>query len=401
VLDFGRDPELGTPYLVMELLRGELLQDRIAKGKLPPYEAVLIARGVLSALRHAHGLDLVHRDVKPGNILMAEVGETAPLIKLLDFGLAKSVAEDSPDVREPLTALGMVFGTPGYLSPEQAAGKQADARSDLYALGAVLFEMVCGRLPFERAETVDVLRDHLLTPPPSPRSFTPSVSMPLERVILKALAKDPSARFQTAEEILTALAACPEASTASLPVPAPAAPLTVKMSRLAASGRRLGGQLRPLVEHGRRLMRGHRRSALLGTGAAALLVLLVAWIRTPPLAPARASAPASIAPGPISVSARRHIQLAEGYQQKLWCADAIDELERALHEAPALRANPDLTRTAIPCLRAKTQARTVQFLVGSIGVDARAELEAALAGELKSDVRDGAQKALARLAGPP
>ena len=188
VIDFGHvsrlepsscaDQLLGMPYLVMELVKGELLADRIDKAKIAPHEAVVIARGVLAALRHAHGLDIVHRDVKPANISLASVGETAPLVKLLDFGLAKSVADDSPDTKQPLTQLGMVFGTPGYLSPEQAAGKPADARSDLYAFGVVLFEMVCGTPPFVRAEALEVVRDHLLTLPPSPRKLTPALRRP-------------------------------------------------------------------------------------------------------------------------------------------------------------------------------------------------------------------------------
>src|SRR5262249_41958399 len=162
-------------------VKGELLSDRIAKGKLPPHTAVVIARGVLAALRHAHGLDLVHRDIKPANISLASVGETEPPGKLLDFGLAKRVARDS---EPPLAQMGMVFGTPGYLSPEQAMGKPADARSDLYAFGVVLFEMVCGFPPFVQPEALEVIRDHIRTPPPSPRRLTPELSTQIEAVIL-------------------------------------------------------------------------------------------------------------------------------------------------------------------------------------------------------------------------
>src|SRR5262249_20349031 len=151
-------------------------------------------------------------DVKPSNIMLAASGETLPLIKLLDFGLAKNIAPDSLDAQQALTEMGMVFGTPGYLSPEQAMGNPTDARSDLYALGIVLFEMICGCPPFVSAEPLQVVRDHAMTPPPKPTRFVATLSAPLEAAILKALAKDPKDRFQSAEELQAALAACPEAS---------------------------------------------------------------------------------------------------------------------------------------------------------------------------------------------
>jgi serine/threonine-protein kinase len=358
---------------------------------------VVIARGVLAALRHAHGLDLVHRDIKPANISLASVGETAPLVKLLDFGLAKSVADDSPDARQPLTQAGMVFGTPGYLSPEQAAGKPADARSDLYAFGVVLFEMVCGFPPFVGAEALDVVRDHLSTPPPSPRKFTPALSPELEAVILKALAKEPRARFQTAEEFQAALAACPEASAVSS-----AAPPVASASPPAARTRRYSIELRKVYER----LRPHRR-ALLAAGAATALLGLIVWLvatrgSAQSVAAPRTGAPVATATAavPISASARRHLELAQDYQQRLWCADAIAELERALKEEPELRANSDVIQTAIPCLRSRTQSRTIQFLVERIGADAEPELQAALGRDLKPDVREGVERVLARLTEP-
>jgi serine/threonine-protein kinase len=230
VLDFGRvarvepdAPELhGTPYLVMEFVRGRSLHDRLANGPLEAAEAVATARGVLGALKHAHGLGIVHRDVKPANIMLLDEEVGGARVKLLDFGLAK----DSMFEGEALTQAGMVFGTPSYLSPEQAAGGRVDARSDLYSLGVVLFEMVCGRRPFERNDPLDYVRDHMNTPPPPPRSFAPAISAELEAVILRALEKKPEVRHASADELLAALAGCPEAGGAARPAevsaPAPA-----------------------------------------------------------------------------------------------------------------------------------------------------------------------------------
>jgi serine/threonine-protein kinase len=401
VLDFGRiakvepaagsDPLIATPYLVMEFVSGDLLADRIDKGKLPPHEAVMIARGALSALRHAHGLGIVHRDVKPANIMLAKAGETAPLVKLLDFGLAKNIIQNAGDV--PLTQAGIVFGTPAYLSPEQAAGAQADARSDLYALGIVLFEMVCGSPPFARGDRVDMIQDHLLRPPPRPTTLTPSLSSELEAVILKALEKEPKERFQTADEFQAALGAVLESSSAAVAQSAPTSPRPRVPFKIAL----------PSFDQLLDLARGRVSIAVAGALALILVVGLLAGLlhasSPDPLKmvspPAVAAQPAS----PVTASGMRHFSLAVDYQRKLWCSDAIDELERTLRDEPQVRANPEITRTAIPCLRAKTQAKAVRFLVDSVGVDAKPELEAALAVESKTDVREGIERTLARLTG--
>jgi eukaryotic-like serine/threonine-protein kinase len=214
VLDFGTFES--RPYLVMEFVEGRLLSERLQEKALTPSEAVLIARQVLGALRHAHSLGIIHRDVKPGNIMLCEPTRTGAQVKLLDFGLAKNLDSHAGDPSAALTMVGAVFGTPGYLSPEQAAGVPVDARSDLYSLGVVLFEMVCCRKPFTSDDQLEVLQAHISTPPPKASTFRPDISTELEDVIARALDKNRDTRFQSADDFIDALTNCPEAHFASI-----------------------------------------------------------------------------------------------------------------------------------------------------------------------------------------
>jgi serine/threonine-protein kinase len=327
VLDFGTFA--GRPYLVMEYVEGQLLSERLARGPLPAAEAVLLARQLLRALRHTHELGIVHRDIKPGNIMLCEPTRTGAQVKLLDFGLAKNLDGDAPG-SATLTQAGSVFGTPGYLSPEQALGLPVDARGDVYSLGVVLFEMVCGRRPFVGNDQLDVIRAHINTPPPPARQLRPDLSPALEAVIARALEKDRARRFQTAEEFAAALGAVPEAAlleaalgatagatgphplaTASLPPTAGlAAPIAVAAAGPPPSV--VGGTVpRPVAPAPRRPAGAATRLALLAGGGALLLVAAIgiallgaSWIRGLGHQPRRAAPSTTLARAPARSAPR-------------------------------------------------------------------------------------------------
>jgi len=205
MLDAGE--ESGAPYLVMEYLRGESLADVLAReGPLPWAWAQSCVSQVLSALSAAHEKGIVHRDVKPSNCLCVGFAglAQAPQIKLLDFGIAKF---DSGLARSSLTDAGMILGTLTYLSPEQARGASIDARSDLYSVAIMLFELLTGRPPFVGHGSLDIMLQHVNDPPPRLSDVAPHLTFPsaAELVIARALEKTPATRFQTAPEFAEAL----------------------------------------------------------------------------------------------------------------------------------------------------------------------------------------------------
>ncbi len=192
-----------VPYLVMELLAGRALGDVLDQGALEPARAVNVAQQILAGVAHAHESGVVHRDLKPDNILL-----DGDFVKILDFGLAKMAQESATQ----LTTSGLALGTPSYMSPEQARGVTADTRADLYSIGVMLYHMVVGKKPFVADSPMAVLRMHLDDPPRPPRQAAPGavISAALEATILRALEKDPSERWQTADAFARALAATPE-----------------------------------------------------------------------------------------------------------------------------------------------------------------------------------------------
>ena len=204
VVDFGKS-ERGLLYLVMDYVDGETLSELIRReAPLAERRVIELARQLCEGLAHAHAQGIVHRDFKPDNVVLEPREGASAVPRILDFGLAISANEDAFDGR--LTQHGWVVGTPAYLSPEQARDDEVDQRSDLYALGVVMYEMLAGVPPFE-GTAMEVAHRNMLEPVPPIRSRNPDVhvSAELERVVRRLLEKDPEARFATAEEVIAAL----------------------------------------------------------------------------------------------------------------------------------------------------------------------------------------------------
>lgn len=205
VTDFGQTDD-GLLFLVMELLDGENLAQVIRQGTLPWRRAATIAREIAQGLSHAHEQGVIHRDLKPENVIVSRRAKGRLQVKVLDFGLAKLFRGSSENSDEEpgraLTKTGMVFGTPEYMSPEQAEGKKLGPDTDLYALGVVLFQMVTGRLPFSAPTLLALIAKTVQDPPPRPTEVAPEAKLPeaLETLILRCLEKDPEER-PSAEQI--------------------------------------------------------------------------------------------------------------------------------------------------------------------------------------------------------
>ncbi len=223
VFDYGVGED-GAPYLVMERLVGEDLHHRILReGRLPVARALGIAKQVCRALGAAHSIGIVHRDLKPENVFLVDRDGEPEFVKVVDFGLSTFVASD--DTR--LTRAGQSVGTPLYMAPEQAGAHEFDARVDVYSLGVLIFEMTTGRLPFE-ARTLHALLVALASEPPrSPRSYCPELPSALDELVLRFIAREPSARPASAVAALAELLALEELlAKSAVAAPADAGPVS-------------------------------------------------------------------------------------------------------------------------------------------------------------------------------
>ena len=184
--------ELQVPFIVMEQVDGRLLSDIIKQGPVEPAEAGRIVDGILTALEYSHRAGVVHRDIKPGNVMITSSGQ----VKVMDFGIARAISESSATIAQTSA----ILGTAQYFSPEQARGEAVDARTDLYSTGVVLYELLTGRPPFRADTAVAVAYQHVSEAPVPPNAYNPAVSPALNAVVMHALAKDRFDRFQSAAE---------------------------------------------------------------------------------------------------------------------------------------------------------------------------------------------------------
>ena len=313
VSDFGVEKsdvegkEQQTPFIVMELIEGETLHHRLAQGPLPAEKVMIVARQLLRALSFVHDQGLVHRDLKPGNVLIEKLPHDEERVRLLDFGLAKAMEQGTG---ENVTRAGDVLGTPAYMAPEQVGGDKVDVRTDLYAFGVMLFQMLTGHVPFE-GTPIDMLRSHIIAPPPALHDKRPAINAKpeLEAVVAKALSKKREARFQNAAEFLSALEAI-EKPWLTEGDPSTVEPKTTLQNTELADSSELPTQLHapqsgstPSQHSGgpesdrARKVRSRRLGTIVGASIAAIaLSLSISSEDEPPASPDAGQAPAAAEP---------------------------------------------------------------------------------------------------------
>jgi len=240
VFNFGELEEDGSLYIVMEMLEGKNLNQSVRKdGPIPRERAIPILIQVCGALQEAHDLGIVHRDLKPENIFLSRQGGITDYPKVLDFGLAKVTERQMNPGSIILTQEGMVFGTPEFMSPEQAQGKTLDARSDIYSLAVILYEVLTGKLPFTAKSPMEYIQKHVTEPiiPLSERVPERRFPKELDLVLARALSKKPEQRYQTAADFAEALRPYGGAAAQALPSlrPEGAAPRSAAVSQRGPS----------------------------------------------------------------------------------------------------------------------------------------------------------------------
>ena len=242
--------EQGTAWMVMEFIDGETIASMIQRrGPIPSQDTLPVFRQALLGLGYAHRMGIVHRDIKPGNIMVNRSG----IVKVMDFGIARVIGNQG------ITRTGSHLGTAAYMSPEQVTNQPIDARSDIYALGITLYEMLAGRVPFEGDSDFKVMTDHVSSPPPPPTLFYPHIPPGLVKVVLKALEKNPANRFQTTEEFGAAIEQAERVS----PVPPPPLPPPLP---------------KPVPPQGNKGKGSNAGLIALGVGIAGILFLLAIWV---------------------------------------------------------------------------------------------------------------------------
>ncbi len=321
VFDYGED-ESG-PFMALEWLPNGTLEERLARGALPPEETRRVAEGIAAGLAHLHSRGLVHRDLKPANVLFDE--EERP--KLGDFGLARRAVGAGT-----LTDAGTVLGTAAYISPEQAGGEPAGPASDVYSFGVILFRMLTGALPFAADDALALLDKHRRVPPPAVATLQPDAPPELAALTAAALRKDPAERPADGEALLAALGA----SAATVPVAADAEATRILAPVPAATpAATLPGGGRP-----------GRRTALIAAGLVVLAVLggLLAWAVTRP----SSAAPAGVSTGSVPGTGKTHAHTATSTPTTATIAQTHSTLGTTTRRQTTTAATTQIPTTSIP-----------------------------------------------------
>lgn len=322
----------GTPFIITELASGTSLRAVMDTAPVEPRRALAIVRQVLDALEHAHGHGIIHRDVKPDNVIISTDELTGDdVVKVLDFGVAKLVDDTRKLLGEAkLTQVGFeLFGSPHYVAPEVVVGNPVDARADLYSAGAVLFELLAGVPPFDDADPVALLRQQAASPVPTLAQRAPdrALAPELELLVADALAKDPAHRFASAAAMIAAVDATRRSLQTADPTATEIAPPPAKLEPAAPVPAARGAAVQWFSTH-------KRMSLLLGSSAVlVLLVALLALHSSPPPGPPR---PAK-ATGDASSITQANDDLSRGAT-----LDAVSGYERALAADPALESSADV-----------------------------------------------------------
>ncbi|MDF2507546.1 MAG: serine/threonine protein kinase [Microbacterium sp.] len=304
VFDAG-DPSAGDassdepPYIVMELVKGTLLKEIISSGPVPVADAVRYVDGILEALDYSHRAGVVHRDIKPGNVMVTDKGQ----VKVMDFGIARAVSDSSSTVAETT----QIIGTAAYFSPEQAKGEPVDARADLYSTGVVLYELLTGRQPFRGESPVAVAYQHVSETPVPPTEVNEDAPGALDPIVLRALAKDPYQRYPDAAHFRAALDA---AVTGSAPTRKELGALTSEL--YGPSPRQAQETARSLRQLSSDTTMTRTQSgppvAWIWAGVALLAVLLASvlfWVVTISMRPPEVPSTSRIIPNLVNVSSER------------------------------------------------------------------------------------------------
>jgi len=311
VHDVGRDPESGALFIAFEYLQGQTLSELTSAGALEWREAFRIAGRLAEALHHAHARGVIHRDIKPGNVMVLPTGDP----KIMDFGIAKLASSQ-------LTAAGEFFGTPSYMSPEQALGEAVDGRSDIFSLGSVTYLMLTGIKAFDAPSVPAVLNKVARHEPPPPSQFAPGLPADADVIVMRALAKRPSERYADgrtmAEDIEDALAGRPlRHRLTQLPDWAGSSAAALTLDDTDSHAR-----LPPSAAWGRREV-----MALVGLGLAAAVALLVVSSRQPASTPSGpAASPPPAVPTPVPSPAHVALVLDHPFRagtMRVWVDEQI------------------------------------------------------------------------------